>query len=625
MRFLVRASRSVFPRVRRGLPLLIAMLLLGLAGAGQVLDKLGKKLAGAASDVTLRELLVGRPLTTNIDDVVFDVPFMDKYRAPEIRDITVLPKARSGGWILRPGSYAYLAQSYCLGAGTRRPWQGDGYAYAPLKGPQADAIRSILRNSARFPEIPQTEIQMLLWRIISRGRWTSLPAEQKAIAARLLSPQQIAQLNGSALDLFPGDVLDRSLGEAVPAVARTLVAEAKMRELFASGEATYEEMEEAAVLPEEPEEAPGRIPPGRWSLHPDGYFIRYWPQSYFETIIQVQVPEAVKIETDSSGRILSITDPVQRRLLRIAYDDKVPGDPYPGAAGVRACLFRSVHFEQPDPKNPDTLLHQDLTNPGGTLVGMPPAGKAGASPLSWRYEMAREVMISTQRTLNSAPLSRKGVWDPESLANIVHLALGLDRLLARTVRPPAWAINQINLVLEAWQYTLCRAAGVALAAGHSPEQAINSRADLARTTSSGIMSLARLFRLPAVLEESAGGGWRLDALGGDGALWLAGLPGQQTTFKTRDGEIIELLPELAVPGAYGCQLLGETDVVCKPTENAPDKRSVTQKIDDWLKPNEGENPFPDSGVWFSGPMAANVPSALPFKDDSKYWDNVRAR
>jgi hypothetical protein len=608
--------------MRRGLPLLIALLLLGLAGAGQDLDKLGKKITGLAGDATLRQLLVGRPLTTNLDDVVFDVPFMDKYRALQIRDITVLPKAPSGGWILRPGSYAYLAQSYCLGAGTRRPWQGDGYAYAPLKGPQADAIRSILRNSARFPEIPQTEIQMLLWRIMARARWTGLPAEQKAIAARLLSPKQITQLNGSALDLLPGDVLDRSLAEAVPAVARTLIAEAKMRELFASGEATYEEMEEAAVLPEEPDVPPGRIPPRRWSFHPDGYFIRYWPQSYSETIIQIQVPEAVKIETDSSGRILSIADPVRRRLLHVVYDEKDPGDPYPGAAGVRAYLFRSVHFEQPDPKNPDSLLRQDLTDPGGTLVGMPPAGKAGASPLSWRYEVAREVMTSTQRTLSSAPLSRKGVWDPESLANIVHLALGLDRLLARTVNPPRWAINQINLVLEAWQYTLSRAAGVALAAGHSPGPAINWRAGLSRTTSSGIMNLARLFRLPAVLEESAGGGWWLDAPGGDGALLLTGPPGQQTTFKTRDGEIIELIPELAVPGAYECQLLGETDVVCKPTENAPDKRTVAQKIEDWLKPDEGENPYPDSGVWFQGPMAANVPSTPP---ESKYWDNVRAR
>jgi len=614
----VTACKRGFLRLRRSLPLVLALLLLALPGAGQDLGKIKDKLAGLAGDVTLRQLLVGRPLTTNLDDVVFDVPFLDPYKPPDCREITVLPKTPGGGWALRPGSYAYLARSYCLGAGTRRPWQGDGYAYAPIKGPQADAIRSILRNSARFPEIPQEQIQMLLWRIIARARWIDLSAEQKANAALLLSPKQIAGLNGSALDLLPGDVLDRALAEAVPAVARILRAEAKMRERFASGEATYEEMEEAAVLPEDPEAAPGRIAPGRWSFHPDGYFIRYLPQSYSETIIQIQVPEAVKIETDSSGRILSISDPLRRRLLRITYDDSVPGDPYPDAAGVRAYLFKSVHFERPDPQNPDSLLRQDFNDPAGTLVGIPSAGMAGASPLRGRYELAREVTISTQRTLSPLPVLRKGARDAESLANIVHLALGLDRLLARTADPPPWTFTQINLVTEAWQYTLCRAAGVAAVAA-LPGPAINSGVRLAQSTSASILGLARLFRLPAVREESLGAGGWLDAPGGDDALLPARPPGQ--TFVTEDGEVMELIPELAVPGEYSCQLLGESDVVCRPTS---DTRSTWQRIEDWLNPERNTYKYPERNVgWYGDMTAANVPSPEQCeKDDRSFWDRL---
>jgi hypothetical protein len=622
MRLAFKASLCGSPRLRRGLSMVLALLLLALLGGGQDIGQLRKKLTEVAGDVTLRQLLVGRPLTTNLDDVVSDVPFLDPYNPPDCREITVLPKAPKGGWLLRPGSYMYLAQSYCMGPGARRPWQGDGYAYAPIKGPQADTIRSILRNSARFPDIPQEQIQILLWRIIARARWTDLSSEQKAYAARLLSPKQIAQLNGSALDLLPGDVLDRSLAEAVPAVARTLMAEAKMRELFASGEATYEELEEIAVPPEGPEAAPGRITPVRWSFHPAGYFIRYRPLSYAETIIQIRVPEAVKIETDSSGRILSISDPVRRLLLRIVYNDSVLGDPYPGAPGVLAYLFKSVHFERPDPKNPDMLLQHDFTDPGGTLMGVPPAGKSGASPLRWRYELARELTISTQRTLSSLPVPRNSARDAESLANIVHLALGLYRLLARTADPPPWTFMLIDLVMEAWQYTLCRAAGVAaIAAPTGP--AINSRVGLAQSTSASLMGLAGLFRLPAEGKESLGAGGWLDAPGGDGTLLMAGPPGQ--TFRNSEGEEIELVPELAVPGVE-CQMIADS-VACKPTADFQDPRSWMQKIDDWL-PKE-KSPFKDRGGWFADMSAANVPSVTSENntkvkwEDESFWDRLR--
>jgi hypothetical protein len=624
----VRTCRKDSSRMQRGLPLVIALLLLVLPGGGQDLGKLKNKLAGIAGDVTLRQLLVGKPLTTSLDDAVFDVPFLDPYNPPDCQVITELPRGPKGGWVLHPGSFMYLAQSYCMGPGARRPWQGDGYAYAPIKGPQADTIRSILRNSVRFPDIPQEQIQLLLWRIVARARWTNLPAGQKAIAARLLTPKQIAQLNGSALDLIPGDVLDRSLAEAVPSVARTLMAEAKMRELFASGEASYEELEEIAVPAGEPEpdEAQGRITPVRWSFHPGGYFIRYRPITYAETITQFCVPEEVKIETDSSGRILSLSDPVRRRLLRIAYNDMVPGDPYPDAAGVRAYLFKSVHFERPDPENPGAMFQHDFSDPAGTLMGMPPAGKSGESPLRWRYEFAREVAISTQRTLNALPVRRKGGRDAESLVNIVHLALGLDRLLARTADPPPWTFSLISFVIEAWQYALCRTAGVAAVAA-PPGPSIGSRAGLTQSGIAGVLGQAGLFRFPAESEESSSAGPWPDAPGGDDTLLSAGSAGQQTTFVTEDGEVIELDPEFAVPGMYECQLIAD-QVQCVPGPEYKDPRSWMKQIGDWLdrKLTREEPGFKDRGPWFAGQTAANVPmyywtseQQKQYQKDNDYW------
>lgn len=52
--------------------------------------------------------------------------------------------------MLQAGYYVFTDQSYCLHAGTHGPGGGDGYLYAPPKGPAEDAVMSILHNSARI-------------------------------------------------------------------------------------------------------------------------------------------------------------------------------------------------------------------------------------------------------------------------------------------------------------------------------------------------------------------------------------------------------------------------------------------------------------------------------------------
>src|SRR5205809_8008122 len=98
-------------------------------------------------------------------------------------------------------------QSYCLHAGTQGLDAGDGYLYAPPKGPAEDAVMTIVRNSVNHPEIPQHDIQVLLWAIIARAKFEDLAPEMKATASRLLTPRQLAALNRSALDVVSNSAL----------------------------------------------------------------------------------------------------------------------------------------------------------------------------------------------------------------------------------------------------------------------------------------------------------------------------------------------------------------------------------------------------------------------------------
>ena len=95
------------------------------------------------------------PVTTSLEDAVTEVPFLDDYNPKVAMPMSMLPRTTEGGFILEePGNYIFEAQSYCLKAGSYAPGQGrggNGYLYAPQKGPQADIVRNILERSFAHP------------------------------------------------------------------------------------------------------------------------------------------------------------------------------------------------------------------------------------------------------------------------------------------------------------------------------------------------------------------------------------------------------------------------------------------------------------------------------------------
>ena len=105
-------------------------------------EKLGKKTPGISS------LLEGKPpITTSLDDAKFGDASKDRANPPGTTPLMSLQRTPNGGFVLKQGHYAMQTQSYCLKAGTHGPGGGDGYLYAPPKGPAEDAVVSIVRNS----------------------------------------------------------------------------------------------------------------------------------------------------------------------------------------------------------------------------------------------------------------------------------------------------------------------------------------------------------------------------------------------------------------------------------------------------------------------------------------------
>lgn len=297
--FMLAASASAFAQLG------------GLGGLG---DKLKKKTPNLLGEKA--------PITTSLSDAKWGDASKDGFTPREAtRSLMTLQRTPNGGFVLQPGSYELQTQSYCLKAGTHGPGDGDGYLYAPPKGPAEDAVMTIVRNSVNRPEIPQQNIQALLWAIIARAKFEDLQPELKSTASQLLTPRQLASLNRSALDVLQGNALTDALGGVPEPLRQIAQAEAQLRQMLTSPGASFAEMERVAVLSGNAPLGPGSqsVPSGRWSMHPDGYFVRYIPSGYSSTRVEIWVPQgspAVGKEFDPATHIAVPGNTARQRLIQ---------------------------------------------------------------------------------------------------------------------------------------------------------------------------------------------------------------------------------------------------------------------------------------------------------------------
>lgn len=423
---------------------------------GEILDKL------PGTDKVLKS---ESPVTTNIKDAVTDIPFLDDFDPEYYVPMTALPRSQSGAFRLdRPGLYALTVASYCLHAGEYGPSEGDGYAYAPLKGPQADIVQHVLQGSYMHPDIPQRDIQVLVWAILARTKISDMSQEKQKTAARLLTPKELFELNGGALGLVPQDERAKAFERVPEQVRSVLEAEAQLREMLTQGQDNYEELEQVAVRAGVAPEGEGsrRVSEGRWSYHSDGYFVRYFPESYPTTQIHLYVPEPFSIERDELGRIILLADRNGNRI-EIEYNAAVAPLIVQGDRNVRGYAFSTVTFTQRRIVLPEIAFDLEgiYDNTGWTFVGLPSGKGSGnyADPygdFSARYALA----VKHKKELEQLDKHLHPKEDMKDVMDIAHLVQALQTLTSDVRLPDAqWAPRHVDLAWKVWQYAFGRRQG----------------------------------------------------------------------------------------------------------------------------------------------------------------------
>jgi hypothetical protein len=298
----------------------------GILGVLLVLSSLssaqipGVKLPGipGVSDIFRK----GPAITTSIKDAKFEAVDKDSF-IPTCNNLADLKRGPSGGFILQEGAWGGTMQSYCLHAGTYGPTKGDGYLYAPVKGPLEKIVQHVVQRSVEHPEIDQPMVQQLLWAIVARAKYNDMAEGLRAAGSKLLTPREMSDLNGGALGMLSENKIAGSFIKEPEFLRPIYEAEARLRNTFASPNATYADMERIAVLNGTPPIGPGSrdVPSGRWSLHPDGYYVRFIPSGYPTTRLEIFVPEGAKCigkEFDPAVHIAAPCNTARQRLIQSA-------------------------------------------------------------------------------------------------------------------------------------------------------------------------------------------------------------------------------------------------------------------------------------------------------------------
>jgi hypothetical protein len=214
----------------------------------------------------------------DIDTAGIEQPEIPSNLTPS--SITGLPRTEEGYFALTPGYYEADFKSYCLEPGTPGPSSKDAYFQAPLTGYRKDIIETILTKSQQQRQLDQKNIQLLLWSVVSRSDFNKLSSPVQSTAYQLLTAKQVFELKGGVLGVV------KTVATNIPSTGNS-----RLHELFNAGIHSYEAYERLAITSGSSRITRPDFKREKWYKHRDGYFVRYLPNSYKQTKVQVYVPD----------------------------------------------------------------------------------------------------------------------------------------------------------------------------------------------------------------------------------------------------------------------------------------------------------------------------------------------
>lgn len=216
---------------------------------------------------------------------------------------------------LIPGFYTGTQKTFCLHAGGGGSDDATAYLPAPFKGTRADLIYGVVARYHREPELVQVDVQLLLWGLLAGVPVSQMSPAVQGVATKLLTVGELARAE-ELPEKLGAIAFDEAMAAAPTELRSGLEVTHRLQDLLTQGTATYEEIQRIAVPPKS---VPRSLGTWAWA---DGYWIRYFPESYSKTRLEVWVPQGPPVQVNLA-RLIAV--PGQSFLQRLGIGPPVGG------------------------------------------------------------------------------------------------------------------------------------------------------------------------------------------------------------------------------------------------------------------------------------------------------------
>jgi len=350
------------------------------------------------------------PLTTSMADAPMPLRCLDAFQPTRFRFLHSRERQPNGAWRLETGLYEVALHSFCGRFATYAPHKALGYLPAPYKGRVAGVFQKLMQRYVDRADLEQSDVQMLVWGLLSRVKPSALKGRARAAAEKLLTAAEIRELDGHGVDALRDEVMRRLLPQVRNALRPLLELENRVRHFLTEGARSYQELEQLVMRPFDPKDKI-LVEPRHWYWDPKGrHFLRFEPNGFARTRVLLWVPRPIEARYDARGRIESLESAGQWRIS-VQYDDGVEPWRCPREPRWLAYRFTAVRFERPDLSKEHTAevngwlfaTEKRASSAGGVRV----ASRAAVSPFqrepSWigRWTDRVDEANQTRREIDS--------------------------------------------------------------------------------------------------------------------------------------------------------------------------------------------------------------------------------
>jgi hypothetical protein len=234
-------------------------------------------------------------LTTSFTDTIHLDTLPPTVEPKAFKPLTELDRTDDGAFILKAGIFEAYLQSYAVDPTDVNLSKPGGYYPAPIKGKKAKIIAALLKQVELHPDVPQNDIQQLLFAIVQGVDLEKMNPVVQQTAARVLPKEILTQMQGAT----QAKALEKNLLAMLnQRLAKDPAAQQKLAQINNAEKQVQQQT--AGLTPTFKSEADASEPVARgtWAQMPGGFYVRYLPDGYMKTRLQVIVPDAAIAQAD---------------------------------------------------------------------------------------------------------------------------------------------------------------------------------------------------------------------------------------------------------------------------------------------------------------------------------------